>query len=1110
MRLNTWHDLETYSENSLKAGTHKYAEAAEVLIWAFASGDGDVYVWDHVHAELWWQEPLSEHWHCVATSLDDRFGPVLPEALGYVLEDDDALVWFQNGGMFDMVVLQHCMPKVFSAIKFERWRDTMVQAFAHGCPGALEKLGWMLRLNQEDKKQTAEGKKLIRLFCMPQKDGSRNTRDTHPAEWQKFIQYAGQDIVTMREAHRKLPKWNYGGESSVAARELRVWQTDLKVNYRGVCMDLALADNAIRAVDQEKKRLAAESARVTLDSVPAATQRDVMLEYLLAEYGVDLPDMRADTLERRLNDDSLPDPVRELIAIRLQASQNAASKYKALRASVSRDGRLRGTKQYGGAQRTLRWAGRLMQMDNMPRPNIKAIAQWHGIPKAKVKGEHIQEFIDAGIDALKYKSEDLVFEDVMAVCGTVVRGTIVAAPGKKLVVADLANIEGRFAAWVAGETWKIQAFLDYDTIVGTDEKGEPVRKGPDLYRLSYAKAFNIALAEVTKENRQVGKVMELMLQYQGGVGAFITGAATYELDLEELTDAAWPVLPADVIAEARSFMHWLYGGPEAQAIKGIQRAEKRHVQALNEGVGKEACGVVYGDDLKRVNDVLEAAKLKARLGLSERVFVVCDSLKRLWRRAHPAIVSFWKGDAENPGIEWCVRRAIENPSVTYTARKLRIRRDGAWLRVVLPSGRALCYPDPRIENDKITFMGLNQYTRQWGRVSTYGGKVFENCIAVNSLILTEVGWLPIQHVTSTLRVWDGVEWVRHGGRVYKGKQSVISVSGVGMTPEHRVLTVKGWRRASSCEGLDRADCRLPDGFEVCGQQREEVSVGIRLRVRQGRAHLRGRSNQTESPRHSSILRVHAQSDDQREKHQARDVVAPGLRCVAQHARQMLAAVAPVVAQLRRAGHQGVRSVARFFRSILGGHGAYVLEGVDVGAGGQRQGVLPAELRVAHPQGASEQHASHSVGREPLGADDTFGFRSALRSEANDSTVPIGAGGERLCLSGASGCVAEVYDLVNCGPRQRFTVRSAESGVPMIVHNCCQAGSRDQLAEGLAEAEDNGYCPVQHVHDEIICEVDDNDERTHEGLARLMCARREWNQGLPLAAAGFTTYRYRKD
>jgi DNA polymerase bacteriophage-type len=719
---DTFHDLETRSPVPIKSGPHTYAEQAEVLLWAFAVDDDFVHVWDRLYNDLWTYDVMGESW--AQQAVPDG----LPPPLAAVVRDPEALVWFQNGGMFDMVVLQHDMPDVYRQVEFTRWRDTMVQAFAHGLPGALDKLGAVLRL-EEDQRKIKRGRDLIRVFCIPNnkstpEEPKYNDRSTHPDEWVEFIQYAAGDIITMMAAHRKMPKWNYGGPSEVAQFELTTWLNDLRINYRGVCMDLELARHAVRAVETEKRRLAARTVEVTEGALESTTQRDATLAYLLGAYGVELPDMQADTLERRMQDPELPEPVRELLALRLQASQNAASKYKTLMRSVSSDGRLRGTKQYCGAGRTGRWAGRLMQMDNMPRPNIPAIAAWCGVPKAQVKSKHIQRYLDYGIQALVSESEDLLFDTIMPLAGTAVRGTLVAAPGKKLVIADLANIEGRVAAWLAGETWKIQAFLDYDTIVMFDEEGEPIRKGPDLYRKSYAKSFNVTIEEVTKENRQVGKVQELMLQYQGGVGAFITGAATYELDLNVLADAAWPVLPADVVEEARSFMQWLYSDAEEKAAKAAVKANVKH--ALDSD--PEALTAA----LAEIDKKLEAAKLKARLGLTEKAFLVCDSLKRLWRAAHPAISSYWKGTEENPGIEDSVRAAIGTPGITFRARKLSFRCDGVWLRIRLPSGRVLCYPDPQVDADgKISYVGLDSYTRKWGRVKTYGGKLFENvCQAV--------------------------------------------------------------------------------------------------------------------------------------------------------------------------------------------------------------------------------------------------------------------------------------------------------------------------------------------------------------------------------------------
>ncbi|MDR4742732.1 DNA polymerase [Klebsiella pneumoniae] len=606
-----WGDLETFCSIPIDNGTHAYAEDVEVMLFAWAIGDEPVSVWD-----LTAGEPI-------------------PGPLFKAITDPDTLLYFHNSH-FDRTVLRHTHPRLAPPI--ERWRDTMVQALAHSLPGALGALCEVLGVPQ-DKAKDKEGKSLIQLFCKPRPKNSklrRATSKTHPVEWQRFVAYAGLDIEAMREVYKRLPKWNYQGT------ELALWHRDQQINDRGVCMDVQLAQAAIEAVDLEQKQLAKRTQVMTDGEVQAATQRDAMIKHIVESYGVELPDMQRSTLERRIADPDLPSPVKELLAIRLQASTTSTSKYKSLMKGISRDGRLRGTLQFCGASRTGRWAGRLFQPQNLPRPTLE------------------QERIDEGIEALKSGCADLLFDNVMELISSALRGCIMAPAGKKLVVSDLSNIEGRKLAWLAGEQWKLAAFRQYDE--GT---------GPDLYKLAYAKAFNITPDDVTKYQRQIGKVMELGLGFGGGVAAFLTFALVYGLDLEDLATAALPNIPRDVQREAKSW---------------------------------------YDESVKR----------KATYGLSERVFIACDSLKRLWRRAHPETCDFWYQ------LERTVRAAIATPKKTLYCGYLKVRRDGAWLRIQLPSGRALCYPSPSIEKGNITYMGINSYSRKWQRLKTYGGKLVEN------------------------------------------------------------------------------------------------------------------------------------------------------------------------------------------------------------------------------------------------------------------------------------------------------------------------------------------------------------------------------------------------
>lgn len=606
-----WGDLETYCEIPINNGTHAYAEGVEVMLFAWAIGDEPVSVWD-----LTAGEPI-------------------PGRLRKAIADPDTILFFHNSH-FDRTVLRHAMPEL--APDVTRWRDTMVQALAHGLPGALGALCEVLGVPQ-DKAKDKEGKALIQLFCKPRPKNSklrRATSKTHPEEWRRFVAYAGLDIEAMREVHKRLPKWNYKGA------ELALWHRDQQINDRGVCMDVQLAQAAIEAVDLEQKRLAKRTQVMTDGEVQAATQRDALIKHIIESYGVELPDMQRSTLERRMADPDLPSAVKELLAIRLRASTTSTSKYKSLMKGVSSDGRLRGTLQFCGASRTGRWAGRLFQPQNLPRPSLE------------------QDQIEEGIEALKAGCADLLFDNIMELTSSALRGCIMAPAGKKLVVSDLSNIEGRKLAWLAGEQWKLDAFREYDE--GT---------GPDLYKLAYARAFNISPDDVDKYQRQIGKVMELGLGFGGGVAAFLTFALVYGLNLDELANAALPNIPRDVIREAKSW---------------------------------------YDESVKR----------KATYGLSERVFIACDSLKRLWRRAHPATCDFWYE------LERTVRAAIATPQKTLYCGYLKVRRDGAWLRIQLPSGRALCYPSPSIDKGNITYQGVNSYSRKWQRLKTYGGKLVEN------------------------------------------------------------------------------------------------------------------------------------------------------------------------------------------------------------------------------------------------------------------------------------------------------------------------------------------------------------------------------------------------
>lgn len=602
-------DTETYSTTPISYGGYRYTADAEVMLVTYALDDGPVQLWDATESIL------------------------MPNDLSDALEDPSVLITAHNSN-FDRNILKHALG---IAIPIERFRCTMMRAMLHGLPGKLDRLSDIFNLG--DKAKDKKGHALLMMFCKPDKQGLRKTRETHPEEWDGFKQYAIHDIIAMRELDRILPKWNCN------TTEFSYWYLDQRSNDRGVTIDVGLAEGALRAVDKEQRALKVRTQMLTNEELESTTKRDKMLEYLFEAYGVSLPDLQMATIERRLNDPDLPIELKELLIIRLQASTTSTSKYKAMLRAVNDDGRVRGLIQFCGAIRTGRDAGRTVQPQNFPSRNLLPMAD-----------------IENGIVLLKNDAADLVYDDIMALTSSCLRQTLIPARGKKIVAADLSNIEGRYLAWAAGEEWKVQAFRDFDA-------GE----GHDLYVLAYSRAFRMEPEGVTKSERQIGKVMELALGFAGGVGAFLTFAAAYGLDLDELADVAYDTLPEEIRREAEGFYEW--------TVK-----QKR-----------------------------------STFGLSAKAFVTCEAFKRLWREAHPQIVSLWDG------LESIVRQAINNPAKTFTYGKFKSRRDGQWLRLVMPSGRALCYPHPQVDDKgQISFMGIDQYTRKWQRIKTFGGKLAEN------------------------------------------------------------------------------------------------------------------------------------------------------------------------------------------------------------------------------------------------------------------------------------------------------------------------------------------------------------------------------------------------
>ncbi|EBC7361180.1 DNA polymerase [Salmonella enterica] len=700
-------DLETFSEADLKkVGSYAYAEheSTEILLAIYAIDDGEVHCWD-----------------CTA---DDKMPDDLKQALRQVQRHKAKIVG-QNFLMFDRLVIKNVWGVELDTRDII---DTMICAFRHSLPGSLAGLCEVLQID-EDLAKDKSGKALINRFSKPTPKNyriRRYDRTTHPEEWKAFIKYGISDITSMREVYHSLPQWgNTEFENTVLA-------VDQRINDRGFYVDTALANAAIDAVKQHKIELQAEAnakwgAGLTgADFLP--TLRDLA-------PGYEILNAQKSTLNDLLADDDLPDDARTIIEMRLGASSTASTKYNPLLLGLSADGRRRGCIQYGGASRTLRFAGKGFQPQNLARgyydddPEDKVIRMAGESERNYLLRKHA---LSTGIDMLLKGRAHWAY-DVSKLTATTVRSCVVPTPGNKLLVADYSNVEGRGLAWLAGEKTALATF----------------EAGLDIYCVTAGKMFGLDpdhIKKMRKDLRQIGKACELGLGYGGGVAAFLTFAKNLGLDLYAMAETMKGTFPDHIWAAAKRGYEYA-------------RIQEKNKKGFN---GQKAERPSYD--------------------LPKNVWLTCDSIKRMWRESHPATCQFWND------LESAAMNAIKDPGTAYWAgeavrengdRAIKITRTftkekgervpGWWLKVELPSGRVLSYPgigisvekqvdedDDRTEyRERIRYMGQNQTTRQWSKQYTYGGKLSENVtqafcrdLLAYALVNVEInmGWPIVLHV----------------------------------------------------------------------------------------------------------------------------------------------------------------------------------------------------------------------------------------------------------------------------------------------------------------------------------------------------------------------------
>lgn len=684
-------DHESFSAADLKkCGSYAYAEhpTTEIMLTTYAFDDGPVYCYDATDGG-----PMPR----------DLRRALRMFAKGYTGDDGPRMVG-ANYLMFDRLLLRECWGYDITPRNII---DTMVLAFRHALPGSLAAQCEVLGVSEDLAKDKA-GKALIQRFCKPTPKNykvRRYDRATHPQEWRQFVAYAKSDITAMREVFHRIPQW---GNSRFEDEVLAV---DQLINDRGFYVDTALAEAAIAAVRKHKAELQAEAAEKWGKGLTGAAFIPLLRELAPA---FDIPNAQKSTLNDLLADEDLPDDARTLIEMRLGASSTASTKYNPLLLGLNSDGRRRGCIQYGGASRTLRFAGKGFQPQNLARGYFSG-------------GE-----LDTGIEML-LKGRAHWLYDVSRLTASTVRGCIVPTPGNKLVVADYSNVEGRGLAWLAGEGEALATF----------------RAGTDIYKVLASTMFKVSYDDVTKDQRQIAKAAVLGLGYGGGVNAFLTFAKNLGLDLHKLADDMDGSFPDHIWAAAR----------KGYEYARIQEKNKRGF------AGKKPERPSYD--------------------LPKKVWLTCDSIKRMYREANPAIARFWRElddgvmlAVKNPGkVYWAGAAVRTNGDKAVKITRTFTRDDdgkkvpGWWLKLELPSGRVLSYPgvgisvEKVIEEDdregerpeyreRVRYMGQNQTTRQWQKIYTYGGKLAENvtqalCRDMLAFALVGVeraGWPIVLHV----------------------------------------------------------------------------------------------------------------------------------------------------------------------------------------------------------------------------------------------------------------------------------------------------------------------------------------------------------------------------
>lgn len=580
-------DLETFSSVDIKkSGAFKYIESPDFQILLFAySIDG---------------EPVQV--------IDLAMGEIIPPWLVTALSDPRFIKHAYNAA-FEWRGLS----KYFGTLPIDQWRCTMFHGLYCGYTAGLEATGKALGL-AEDKQKLNSGKALIRYFCVPcrptKTNGGRTRNLPHhdPEKWALFKEYNRQDVVTEMEIEKRLSAF------PVPDFVQKEWETDLRINTRGVMVDMNLVTGALTMGENARAALIEEAMKISgLDNPNSVKQ---LKDWLGEELDEELSTLNKETVTRLLNRSGNSDTVQRMLEIRQELGKTSTKKYDAIEAAVCSDGRVRGLLQFYGANRTGRWAGRLVQVQNLPRTYTEPLSFAREL------------VINNQPNALR-----LVCGSISDTLSQLIRTSFVASPGNLLVDADFSAIEARVISWLAGEQWRLDVFRTHGKI----------------YEASAAQMFGVPIEKIKKGNpeyalRQKGKVAELALGYQGSVGALI------------------------------------------------------QMGALNMGLSEEE---------------------------------LPDIVSR-WREANRRIRDLWYA-MENAAVRVISEGGSVGVGCVMLSREFDNSTGTNCMTILLPSGRKLYYINPKLgvnqwDKPSISYMGMEQSTKRWGTVETYGGKLVENVV----------------------------------------------------------------------------------------------------------------------------------------------------------------------------------------------------------------------------------------------------------------------------------------------------------------------------------------------------------------------------------------------